>query len=173
MPVGTVTFRRRTMTTPKWYIGIYNNSADLFATSGTITKARFPAFNHIIGPFISLDKAQAHMRKLSMHGYRKNPGLLKIARRVITRRNPHCGNPMLANAQKRIDRLLRNPPTRGGTVIYDRIEAIEAKKGRSSPRWAGEKFRHKFKPGAKVIGMPDGSLVIKGPKRLWKKFRYD
>lgn len=60
------------------------------------------------------------------------------------------------------------------TEIYSDILAIEAKKGPNS-LWPGEKFRHSFKKGGKIIGLDDGSLLIK-PKsnkhRLWKNFDY-
>mgnify|MGYP001563440695 CR=1 FL=1 len=44
-------------------------------------------------------------------------------------------------------------------VIYDRIEFIGATKGRRSA-YAGQKFRHDFKPGAKDIALPDRTLVV-------------
>ncbi len=65
-----------------------------------------------------------------------------------------------------------NPPH--PIKIYDDILAIEAKKG-SGSKWPGEKFRHDFKKAkgrAAVYGMPDGSVLIKGNKPLWKKFNY-
>ena len=69
----------------------------------------------------------------------------------------------------------KNPVSKSrdkGIVIYDNIKAIEAEKG-SDSLFPGELFRHDFtKTKAKVIGMPDGSLVIKGNRRLHKRFNY-
>jgi len=64
-----------------------------------------------------------------------------------------------------------NPPKM--KVIYDNVLAIEAQKG-SESHFPKEKFRHDFKgeTKARVIGLPDGSLLIKGKKRLWKEFDY-
>lgn len=65
-------------------------------------------------------------------------------------------------------------PFHGATKIYDNVLALEAQKGMSS-MWPGEEFRHDFKTvkgKAAVYGLPDGSLLIKGNKRLWKKFNY-
>ncbi len=71
--------------------------------------------------------------------------------------------------------LRKNPPP-GAVVIYDKICAIEAQKGKNS-NWPNEFFRHDFskdKTAARVYGLPDGSLLIKSTKgkRLWKKFKY-
>lgn len=66
-----------------------------------------------------------------------------------------------------------NPPKKM-TKIYDDILAIEAVKGKDS-LWPKEKFRHDFKKSkgkAAIYGMPDGTLMIKGPKELWKNFDY-
>lgn len=66
----------------------------------------------------------------------------------------------------------KNPPT--ATDIYDNILAIEAVKGKRS-LWPNEKFRHDFKQGGKIIGLSDGSLLIKPKKKdgkLWKNFDY-
>lgn len=67
-----------------------------------------------------------------------------------------------------------NPPARGHE-IYGNILAIEAVKGDSS-LWPGEEFRHDFKSKngrARIYGLRDGSILIKGNKRLWKRFMYD
>lgn len=68
------------------------------------------------------------------------------------------------------DKLKKNPPA-PAVEIYDTILAIEAQKGNGS-LWPKEKFRHDFekKSNAKVYGLPDGSLLIKSRKRLWKNF---
>ena len=61
---------------------------------------------------------------------------------------------------------------RGGTVIYDQVLRVEARKGKGS-LYKGEKFFHNFggKTKAKIIGMPDGSLRIVGNKPLWKPIK--
>jgi hypothetical protein len=67
-----------------------------------------------------------------------------------------------------------NPPA-DMVEIYDNILAIEAKKG-SKSLFQNERFRHDFdlkKGKAKIYGLPDGSLLIKGNKKLWRKFNYD
>lgn len=74
---------------------------------------------------------------------------------------------------KKSRELGMNPP-KGAVKIYDKIEAIEAQKGKGS-LWPDEYFRHDFKKDktqASVYGMPDGSLMIKGKKPLWKNFNY-
>lgn len=75
----------------------------------------------------------------------------------------------LCDCQMYLPELEKNPPTR----IYDRIHAIEAQKGKDS-NFPGEDFRHDFKGGATIEGMPDGSLRVKSKtgKRLWKEFNY-
>ena len=67
----------------------------------------------------------------------------------------------------------KNPPRSSGTVIYDRITAIEATKGKKS-LWPEEDFRHDFKDGGQVVGLPNGDLLIKKTKgkKLWKNFEY-
>ena len=68
--------------------------------------------------------------------------------------------------------LKKNPPQ--ATEIYSDVLAIEAQKGKDS-LWPGEKFRHDFKKGGKIIGLDDGSLLIRPRKnghKLWKNFNY-
>lgn len=69
-------------------------------------------------------------------------------------------------------RLRRNPVDRP-IEIYGDILAIEAIKGNKS-LWPNEKFRHDFKSGSKIYGLPDGSILIKSTngKKLWKMFDY-
>jgi hypothetical protein len=76
---------------------------------------------------------------------------------------------------RRLKKKLKSNPPDGAVKIYDNILAIEAEKGYDS-MWPNEKFRHDFKQDkgkAFVFGLPDGSLLIKGNKRLWKEFDYD
>jgi len=65
--------------------------------------------------------------------------------------------------------LQKNPPT----LIYDRVIEIRAMKGNTS-NWANTPFKHSFTGNTKaqLFGLPDGSLLIKGNKRLWKTFDY-
>jgi predicted nuclease with RNAse H fold len=57
--------------------------------------------------------------------------------------------------------------------VYDKVLAIEAKKG-SKSNYPNEYFRHDFKGAteARILGLPDGSLLIKSKKgkRLWNNF---
>ena len=65
---------------------------------------------------------------------------------------------------RRTGRLFSNAPVE----IYDKVLKIEAQKG-SKSKYPGEKFYHNFKgkTKAKIFGLADGSLLIKGAKRLW------
>ncbi len=68
--------------------------------------------------------------------------------------------------------LVRRNPVEA-TEIYDKILAIEAEKGQNS-LWPKERFRHDFSSGGKIIGLPNGDLLIKRKKgkKLWKRFQY-
>jgi hypothetical protein len=70
---------------------------------------------------------------------------------------------------KAVSHLMKRNPSAGAKEIYGRILAIEAQKGPKS-NYPNENFRHDFKPGAKIYGLPDGSILIKGKKKLWKEF---
>ena len=61
---------------------------------------------------------------------------------------------------------------KGAVLIYDDLEEIRAKKGGKS-NWPGEKFKHKFaKRRTKVYGLPNGQLLVIGPRPLWDIFNY-
>ena len=81
-----------------------------------------------------------------------------------------CRTYISSRPYKKRRELKKNPP---GHKIYDNILAIEARKGKDS-NFPSENFRHDFKGGATVEGMPDGSLRIRSKhgKRLWKNFNY-
>lgn len=69
-----------------------------------------------------------------------------------------------------------NPPqhisTDGAIEIYDRVQAIEARKGKRS-LWPDGDFRHDFtRKGAKVFGLQNGNLLVVGKVPLWKMFKY-
>lgn len=71
--------------------------------------------------------------------------------------------------RKIVNNLLDN-----STELYNNIIAIEAEKSDDS-LWPKELFRHDFKNKGRagVYGLPDGSLLITGNKKLWKVFQYD
>lgn len=56
----------------------------------------------------------------------------------------------------------KNPGRRskGGTEIYPAITAIEGRKH-------GRRYRHTFKAKPRALGQKDGSVVLRGQKRIW------
>lgn len=68
-------------------------------------------------------------------------------------------------------KVKRSNPAGRSELIYDKVLTIQAQKGKGS-HWPNEKFEHKFTSGAKIYGLSDGSLLIKGKKPLWSKKRY-
>ncbi|MGH7376140.1 MAG: hypothetical protein ACREKK_01800, partial [Candidatus Methylomirabilales bacterium] len=60
----------------------------------------------------------------------------------------------------RLGRRVRgeNPPA-GAVELYRRVDFIGATKGRTG-RYAGQRFVHHFKTPARVLGLPDGSLLV-------------
>ena len=61
---------------------------------------------------------------------------------------------------------------KGAVLIYDDLEEIRARKG-SQSNWPKEYFKHKFtKRRTKVYGLPNGQLLIVGPRPLWDIFNY-
>jgi len=128
----------------KWYLGFLGTkSARPFVTATKPTQTRYPEFSKVLGPFKSHEKALDYAEDMGV-----------TAPVVGPTRGRHRKNPAEA------------------TEIYGDILAIEAKKGKNS-LWPKELFRHDFtSKGTRIFGLKDGSLFIKGKKRLWKKFDY-
>lgn len=59
----------------------------------------------------------------------------------------------------KVRRRRRNNPPAGPVEIYRRVEFIGATKG-PGDRYAGERFLHRFRTPARMLGLPDGSLLI-------------
>jgi hypothetical protein len=62
---------------------------------------------------------------------------------------------------------------KGAFKIYDDVVSIVARKRTAASTGDNAKrrgtYEHKFKtPGTAIYGLPDGSLLIKGPKPLWE-----
>ncbi len=71
--------------------------------------------------------------------------------------------------------ISRNPRRRRNepVEIYGDIVSIRAVKGKRS-LYPGEPFQHDFtERGTKILGLPDGSLLIKGKKRLWEDIKQE
>ena len=69
----------------------------------------------------------------------------------------------------------KNQNTRGRPVlIYDEITSIDAVKSSAPHRRLNGSYVHTFSRStpAKIYGLNDGSLLIRGTKPLWKKFSY-
>ncbi len=65
---------------------------------------------------------------------------------------------------RKVSRIKLNGRAVDAEVIYPRLVAIEARKP------DGQLYRHDFKPGTTVLGLPDGSILCRGRRRLWKVF---
>ena len=102
---------------------------------------------------------------IKIPGYRSKSTLVKRLMEIYPRLTEDRANRITDQVL-----LKKNPPS-GATEIYGKILAIEAQKGDKST-FPGERFRHNFKPGSKIFGLPDGSILIKGKKKLWRKFKY-
>lgn len=134
----------------RYFIGILENKTQkVFGSTKhilKINKKTYPMYTKILGPF----KYKSDAKDYTLH------------KAIKTLR-----------AKKKHKPKLKSNPCFGGIEIYSDIIAIEAVKGDHGV-FPKEKFRHTFKRGAKVIGMPDGSIKIvsaKNPK-LWKNFDY-
>lgn len=135
----------------------------------------------LVMKFDRLPRASAtELGKRALLGYKKyehieharmleNPELVRL-RRVLRRAKKEgiSKQEALRRIRRGRKKSVRNPPS-GVKEIYGRIMAIEAQKGARS-NYPNEYFRHDFKKGSKIYGLPDGSILIKGKKKLWKEF---
>lgn len=69
---------------------------------------------------------------------------------------------------------MKNNSAKKGVKIYDDILSIVARKRTVETTGGNGKrkgtYEHKFKTqGTAIYGMPDGTLLIRGPKPLWEK----
>lgn len=71
-----------------------------------------------------------------------------------------------------VDTYLKRRNPSKGVLIYAHVTRIEATKGRGS-LYEKDRFYHEFEDGAKAYGLPDGSILIKGPKPLWDMIEQD
>jgi len=109
-----------------------------------------------------LDTAEVLVKRV---GYKSKPELVKRLMEMYPRLTEEKASVIADQV------LFKKNPLVGATEIYGKILAIEAQKGPNST-FPKENFRHEFKPGSKIFGLPDGSILIKGKKKLWKKFKY-
>lgn len=135
----------------KWYVGIIRYE-DEVKYGGIFTSAIIPtALSH------------GHRYKYAMGPYNTRKEAIRIANYQGIQIAPY-------------KRRLKENPIQSQIVdkIYDKILAIEARKGGDS-LWPRENFRHDFKEGAEIFGLKDGSLLVVGKKgkRLWKRINYD
>jgi len=113
-----------------------------------------------------LDTAEVLVKRV---GYKSKPELVKRLMEMYPRLTEDRAGGIAGQVL-----FQKNPPA-GARKIYDDVLAVEARKGRGS-LFPGELFRHDFKSKkgkASIYGLPDGSLLIKGRKKLWKEFNYD
>lgn len=60
-------------------------------------------------------------------------------------------------------------PRQKPSLIYGDVKSIIASGNTTRGIKPTDVFEHKFGKGAKIFGMPDGTLRIVGKKKLWKK----
>lgn len=76
--------------------------------------------------------------------------------------------------RKNYSRIKKNKrPVKKTVEIYACLKYIVAWKGKKS-NFPGQLFRHKFSrhTKARVLGLPNGDLLITGKKNLWNDFYY-
>ncbi len=116
-----------------------------------------------------------HIRTVSVNSHRVIVGCP-----VSTHGKGRCPTAVLAASILHPKSERRNPiavynPSRSANIIYgQRVQKLPAKNieiryQRVSGRYARKWFRHKFKSTAVLLGMSDGSILLKsiGGKRLW------
>jgi hypothetical protein len=115
----------------------------------------------IYGPFDRRETAASRLKKLPARvtGARKK-------RRVTnpTWISPRKGKRLGTLYRKAYQRFERENPGKGKrkpVLIYGRVLKIFAQK--TEGPFKGQRFVHTFKPGAVMVGMPDGSLRISHP----------
>lgn len=96
---------------------------------------------------------------------RRNPRLVAAAC-ALCRREPRA--PMSPYCRWCLGRIYQRNAPRGGVVIYDRLVELRAVKGWRS-HYPRQPFKHRFTSPAKVIGLPDGSVLLRGPRPLWQR----
>ena len=102
-----------------------------------------------------------------LHKTMKNPRQKKITVRCKTcggiQKGPVCLNCLKANSKTRKNPIaIYNP---AGKLLP--MSVIEIAYKRTVGEHAGQLFKHRFQDRPKVYGLPDGSIIIKGSRRLW------
>jgi hypothetical protein len=95
----------------------------------------------------------------------RRPARSKVLARKIAkqRRKPvRVKRPRKSLARRRV-----NPHMTGAVKLSDNVEAVLYRHAHSATR---APYKHKFGKGVSLYGLRDGSVIIKGPKRLWEMF---
>ncbi len=153
--------RRNPRRVSQWYVG---RREDGLAEVKRTVSAILEPWLYAHGPFGTKPSALAFVRARGWRLYTAPHWNPPAKRKRSTRRT-------VTTETRTMRRTVMGNPPRGAVKVYDRVLAIEAKKGRRS-LWPNELFRHDFKAPAAIYGMPDGSLMIRGQKNLWREFNY-